>query len=109
MRLLLEIGYEKLILSESANVAAVIDALSRATPVTCEGYGSEAKYLSKSKWTCSLRPEYVHESQIISEEASEEIISKTLKEANDKLQSEKYTLAQELKELKEKVNGLTEN
>jgi hypothetical protein len=109
MQLLLEIGYEKLLLPESANVAAVLDALSLATPVESKhgDYLEPVRYVPKAKLQCPLSPTYVLNNQVISEEVGVELDIKALEKRNADLYTENGTLAKELKELKEKVATLT--
>ena len=110
MRLLLEIGYEKLLLPESANAAAILEALSQAVSVKekREDYSQPARYALEGKLFSFQAPMFISEAQILDEDEAAEINIETLKKRNIALQQEASNATKELKALKQKVDGLQE-
>lgn len=110
MRLLLEIGYVKLLLQEFADVGVILRALAEATPVEeADGktnWSDPAKYVPKKKVTLDV-PKFICNEQLIDEEKATEMSIEALKEQNATLSKERREAKEKLSALEKKVKSLT--
>ena len=109
MRLLIELGYEKFLLREGANVAAVLEALAEPTPVeeNRTDFSKPAQYVLKRGGSGFTAPVFVLASQLIDEDEAAEMDIDALKKENARLHKERAEAKAKLKTLEEKVEGLT--
>ena len=110
MRLLIEVGYEKLLLLESANVAAVLEALAAATVVEQKNqsnYSDPPIYAAKQKGSGFQAPTFISHEQLIDEDEAAEIDIETLRKRNATLQTEAMKAVRKLEALEKKVSELT--
>lgn len=108
MRLLIQIGYDKFLLPESADAAAVLGALAGAVGVEekQEDYSSPKMYALKKKLSMDA-PTFVSDEQLLDEDEAADMDITKLRADNAKLHSERAAAAKELADLKAKVDGLT--
>jgi len=110
MRLLLEIGHEKMLLQESADVGAILRALADATPVEeADGktnWSDPVKYVPKKGTTLDV-PKFICDTQLINEEKVTEMSIEALKEQNATLSKERREIKEKLSALEKKIKSLT--
>jgi len=70
MRMVIEVGFQKILLHESADTNAILQAFAGAIPVELksEEYGKPCKYLVKKECLDFPSPVFITESQVITED-----------------------------------------
>lgn len=105
MRLMLSVGYQKLLFGEGAEVGKIIASLDGAQLVKESGYG-DTKKLSKDSG--SIEVELIPDGSAILPEVQDGFHDQLIKvtEQASKLQTEVYTLTREKKKVEDELAGL---
>ena len=110
MRLLLTIGYTKLLLPADANTDAILRALAGAVIVEEKptDYSEPNKYaVDRESSAGPEAPEFIQDSQIINEDEAVAMDIGELKKVNSRLYRERDEVKSKLEELEKKVATLT--
>jgi hypothetical protein len=109
MRLLIEIGYTKLLLAEGADTGAFFKMLSEATPVEEKDtkFSEPNKYAVKCGASDLSFPQFITDSQLIDEEEAAELDIDQLTKKSDRDRQERNAAVAKLAELEKKVAALT--
>ena len=109
MRLLLNIGYEKILLPADTNTDAIFRALAGAVILEEKptDYSEPNKYAIKRTSSKLESPEFIDESQLVDDEEAAEMDIGELKQLNERYRKEGNEAREKLRELEEKVAILT--